>query len=77
MGEPKKPNFYDFGIFGACPDPPKPIILIFGDTRILKKNQEIHGTFSKNIIAINIKMLGTQCFANFSKDGRRTMMKIH
>ena len=33
--------FHDFGIFGRVQSPHKPISFIFGDTRTLKRNQEI------------------------------------
>ena len=40
MREPNNPHFYDFRIFARVPEPPKPILFIFGDTKILKQNQE-------------------------------------
>ena len=41
MRETKKTSFLSFRDFWTCPDPPKPIILKFGDTRMLKKTPEI------------------------------------
>ena len=40
MGEPQNSHFYDFGIFGRFPEPQKPILFIFGDTRTPGNNRE-------------------------------------
>ena len=76
MGEPQNPNFYDFGIFGHVETfDIKPTIFIFGNTRTLKTIKKLPHML-KHIICINFKMLETQHFDKFAKDGHRTIPKI-
>ena len=73
MGDPSFSWFLDFW---TCPFFPKPIILIFGDSRTPKKNQEDPQTFLKKSICINLRKLELHDFANLWIDGHRTRMKI-
>ena len=59
--------------FWMCPDPPKPTISIFGDTRIPKKIKKIQTLF---YMFGNFTSLEIRFFDNVGKGGRREMLKI-
>ena len=43
--------------FWTCPDPPKPTIFIFGDTRTPKENQEIPWNIFENDLFVNMGIM--------------------
>ena len=56
-GRDRKPSFPWFRDFRTCPWLPKPILSIFGDTRMPQLIQEKPDTFLKHIMWGNLKML--------------------
>ena len=60
MGDTSKSSFLWFREFRTCPRFPKPIIFIFGDTRIPKTNQEKTWNISQKYHVLKLKVLESQ-----------------
>ena len=75
IGEAKTLHFDDFGTSGPVTKPQDHVFLSLETPGHPTKIEKNHWNISKNIILINLKMLDTQDFVNFGKDGRRQIMK--
>ena len=75
MGEAQTPHFYDFGIFEPVTKPQNQLVLSLETPGYLTKsiNSLEH---LKNIIFVNLRILGIQVSVIFRKDWRRQIPPI-
>ena len=69
MGEPKNPNFYDFGAFERVPEPQNQYYLCFETPGYFLKTRNPWNVL-KDIMFLNLKNSEIS-LNNFGKDGRR------
>ena len=76
FGKPESPSFSWFRDFWTCPELPKPILFVFGDTKTFQIIQEKSRNAFENIVSGSlIRNVGNHCLKCW-KDRHRNILKI-